>query len=124
MGGYGRPGRETGGGYCSIMFFCMAALPLILLCGCGLFTAPPVVTTYQTPCSTLVPDDWKSGVPGVGLPPLDAPVGEIFAALDGQTGKLDQANGRTRDAIGIVERCEKRDAEAVRKATRRWYQIF
>jgi hypothetical protein len=30
------------------------------------------------------------------------------------------ANGRTKDAIGIVERCEARDAKAVRKSTRRF----
>ena len=33
---------------------------------------------------------------------------------------LDEANGRTRDAIGIVERCELRDANAVKKARRGW----
>jgi hypothetical protein len=40
---------------------------------------------------------------------------------DQQTGKLDQANGRTVDSITIVERCEKRDAEAVRKARRGFF---
>jgi hypothetical protein len=101
-----------------------AALFMLLLTGCGIFTPPPVVTTQQTPCSSLVPDEWKVGVPGVPLPGLDAVIGEVFAALDGQTGRLDQANGRTRDSIGIVERCEKRDQEAVKRATRRWWQIF
>jgi hypothetical protein len=46
-------------------------------------------------------------------------VGDWIAFADAQTGKLDQANGRTRDAIGIVSRCETRDREAVRRATRR-----
>jgi hypothetical protein len=40
------------------------------------------------------------------------------------TGRLDQANDRTKSAIGIVERCEQRDAEAVKRATRKWWQIF
>jgi hypothetical protein len=35
------------------------------------------------------------------------------------TGRLDQANERTTSAIGIVERCEARDAAAVGQATRR-----
>jgi hypothetical protein len=48
-------------------------------------------------------------------------VGDWVAFGDAQTGKLDQANGRTKDAIEIVERCEKRDAEAVRKATRGFF---
>jgi hypothetical protein len=51
-------------------------------------------------------------------------VGDWVAFGDAQTGKLDQANGRTKDAIGIVARCEKRDADAVKKATRPWWKIF
>ena len=39
-------------------------------------------------------------------------------------GKLDEANGRTRDAIGIVERCEARDAAAVKRAKRGWLARF
>lgn len=41
----------------------------------------------------------------------------VFA--DAQTGRLDQANGRTKDAIGIVKRCEERDSAAVKHATKR-----
>lgn len=33
MGGYGRPGRETGGGYCAVWFVCFALVPLMLLSG-------------------------------------------------------------------------------------------
>jgi hypothetical protein len=47
-------------------------------------------------------------------------VGDWIAFADAQTGKLDEANGRTRDAIGIVERCETRDAAAVKRARRGW----
>jgi hypothetical protein len=45
-------------------------------------------------------------------------VGDWIAFADAQTGKLDMANGRTRDAIDIVARCEARDAAAVKRATR------
>ena len=45
-------------------------------------------------------------------------VGEWISFADAQTGKLDMANGRTRDAIDIVARCEARDAAAVKRATR------
>lgn len=48
-------------------------------------------------------------------------MGDWISFADAQTGKLDMANGRTRDAIGIVERCEKRDAEAVKRATRGFF---
>ena len=44
----------------------------------------------------------------------------MMIVADAQTGKLDEANGRTRDAIGIVERCEARESAAVKKARRGW----
>jgi hypothetical protein len=40
---------------------------------------------------------------------------------DAQTARLDQANGRTKDAITIVERCEDRDAKAVKRARRGFF---
>jgi hypothetical protein len=46
-------------------------------------------------------------------------IGDWIAYADAVTGKLDIANDRTVSAIGIVERCEARDAEAVKRATRR-----
>lgn len=54
------------------------------------------------------------------LPPEPANVGDWIAFADAQTGRLDQANGRTADAIAIVERCEARDAAAVKRAQRGW----
>lgn len=38
---------------------------------------------------------------------------------DAQTAQLDKANGRTADAIGIVERCEARDAAALKTVRQR-----
>lgn len=90
-------------------------LPL-LLAGCA---APTVISTPNS-CATLLPQDWKQGVAGADLPDGDT-VGDWISFGDAQTGNLDQANGRTRDAITIVERCEKRDAEAVHKATRGFF---
>jgi hypothetical protein len=66
-------------------------------------------------CASLLPADWKAGVAPADLPDGNT-VGDWIAFGDAQTGKLDVANGRTRDAIGIVERCEARDAQAVKKA--------
>jgi hypothetical protein len=66
-------------------------------------------------CSALIPVDWKAGVAGAELPAGDVLADWIIFG-DQQTGKLDQANGRTADAIAIVERCEARDAEALRRA--------
>jgi hypothetical protein len=46
-------------------------------------------------------------------------VGDWIAYADAVTGRLDIANDRTISAISIVERCETRDREAIRRATRR-----
>lgn len=81
---------------------------------------PPIVTTSGANCSALLPDEWKQGVAGAALPDGNT-VGDWIAFGDAQTGKLDMANGRTRDAIGIVARCEARDSAAVKKATRGFF---
>lgn len=86
------------------------------LAACGV----PVVTSTPASCSTLLPADWSQGVAGAPLPEGDT-VGDWISFGDAQTGRLDQANGRTRDAIGIIARCEERDATAVRKATRGFF---
>ncbi len=51
-------------------------------------------------------------------------MGAWMAFGDAQTGQLDKANDRTLSAIGIVERCEARDAEVVKRAGRPWWKIF
>lgn len=90
--------------------------PLFLLAGCA---APTVLSTPNS-CVSLLPAEWKQGVAGAPLPEDDT-VGAWIAFGDAQTGRLDQANGRTRDAISIVERCEERDAKAVRRSTRGFF---
>ena len=93
--------------------------PLLMTQGCALFAGGPrIVAPNVAACSTLVPPDWAAGVAGAELPG-GSTVGDWIAFGDAQTARLDQANGRTRDAVGIVERCETRDAAAVRQATRR-----
>ena len=81
---------------------------------------PPIVTTQSAGCSALIPDDWAKGVPGAPLPEDDS-VGSWISFGDQQTGRLDQANARTRDAIEIQRRCEARDAAAVKRATRGFF---
>jgi hypothetical protein len=99
--------------------FSAKTLLVPVICAAGFLQGcvTPTVTTTPTSCSSLLPGEWKQGVAGAELPVGDTVADwEVFA--DAQTGKLDQANGRTVDAIGIVERCEARDAAAVRSATR------
>lgn len=79
--------------------------------------APPIVTASSSACSSLLPESWTQGVAPAPLPDGNT-VGDWIAFGDAQTGKLDQANGRTKDAIGIVQRCETRDAQAIKHATR------
>ena len=79
--------------------------------------------TSRSACSSLLPSDWREGVPGADLPAGDT-VGDWIAFADAQTGQLDKANDRTRAAIGIVERCEQRDREAVQRAKPKFLGIF
>ena len=60
-------------------------------------------------------------MPGAELPPETASAGDWIAFGDAQTGRLDQANGRTSDAIDIVERCEARERDALKRARRGWF---
>jgi hypothetical protein len=78
------------------------------------------VTAQGASCSSLLPAEWKQGVPGADLPEGNT-VGDWIVFGDAQTARLDQANGRTKDAIGIVERCEVRDAAAVKHAQRGFF---
>jgi hypothetical protein len=78
------------------------------------------VTANAVGCSQLLPAEWKQGVAGAELPEGNS-VGDWVAFGDAQTARLDQANGRTSDAIGIVERCEARDAAAVKRARRGFF---
>jgi hypothetical protein len=89
----------------------------ILLSGCA---GAPVVTAAPSSCATLLPPEWKQGVAGAELPDGNT-VGDWIAFGDAQTGRLDQANERTKAAIGIVERCEERDAAAIKRVTRGWF---
>ena len=93
-------------------------LPLAAAC----VGTPPIVATPGA-CSTLLPSEWRAGVPGAELP-QGSTAGDWIAFADAQTGQLDKANDRTAAAIGIVERCEARDAAAVRKSRRRVFGLF
>jgi len=63
-----------------------------------------------------LPDAWITGVPSAELEHDGVAVGDWIKFADAQTGQLDKANERIAAAIGIVQRCEARDAVAVRRA--------
>lgn len=88
----------------------------------GCVSAPPILST-PTACSTLLPTEWREGVQGVDLP-QGSTVGDWIAFADAQTGQLDKSNDRYNAAVGIVERCEERDKQAVQRARPRFLGVF
>jgi hypothetical protein len=46
------------------------------------------------------------------LPQTDATAGDLWIALDDQTARLDQANGRLADVLEIQQRCEAEQTKA------------
>lgn len=85
----------------------------------------PAVFLSAGQCSEFVPDEWASkGVQSAPLPTADT-IGEWTAFADAQTGKLDDANSETRDAISIIKKCEahyKAAADAIKPKP--WYQFW
>jgi hypothetical protein len=67
----------------------------------------------------LVPQSWTEGVAPPPLPDGNL-VGDWITFGDAAIGKLDVANGRTKDVIELQKRCEARDAAAVKHATKSW----
>lgn len=77
----------------------------------------------RSACSSLLPSEWRVGVPGAPLPEGET-VGDWIAFADAQTGQLDKSNDRYGAAVGIVERCELRDQEAVKRSRPKFLGIF
>lgn len=74
-------------------------------------------------CSSLLPSEWRAGVPGADLP-QGSTAGDWIAFADAQTAQLDKANDRYSAAVGIIERCEERDRQAVKKARPKVLGVF
>lgn len=74
-------------------------------------------------CASLVPEDWGKGVPGAPRPST-ATAGAWVDFGVAQTGQLDIANGRTRDAVTIVKNCEARDRKVAEDLKPRpWWHL-
>lgn len=102
------------------MHLCLPVCAMLALPACAGGT---VINATPAACSSLIPDSWRLGVEGAALPEGNV-VADWIAFADAQTGRLDMANGRTADTIGIVERCEARDREAIRRSRPRVLGIF
>lgn len=94
-------------------------LTLIALAAALSACAPPIAA-IPAACASLLPDTWRTPVPGAPLPE-GSTVADWISFADQQTGQLDKANDRLLAAIGVVERCEARDREAVNRAKRRLF---
>ncbi|MET3527281.1 hypothetical protein [Phenylobacterium koreense] len=85
----------------------------------------------------MTPPEWLQGVDSARLPaerPTPAPMleAQLAQAIEertdwqvfgvSQTDRLEIANGRMREAIGVIERCEKRDAAAVKRIEAPWWR--
>ncbi len=60
----------------------------------------------------MIPAGARTPVAPTPLPPLEATAGALWIALDDQTARLDQANGRLADVLEIQQRCEAEQAKA------------
>ncbi len=69
-----------------------------------------------------MPSSHRTPVPPVDLPSDTALAGDLWVALDGQTGQLDRANGHTADVLEIVTACEARDAQALKRLQPPWWK--
>ena len=97
----------------------LSMTPAVAGCaGVQVTAAPP------SACSSLVPKSLRDVVVGVELPSRTARAGDVWSALDGQTGKLDTANANGTASLEIVEACEKRDAATFKHVTRKWWQFW
>ena len=63
-------------------------------------------------CSALIPQAYRTPVAPTPLPGSDATAGGLWIALDDQTARLDQANGRVADVLDIEQQCEAAQAKA------------
>ena len=104
----------------------MMALALMLPAVTGCVSNSVFAT--KSDCSQLVPSTWRAGVPNAPAPQrsdddLERLKGWINFGV-AQTGQLAIANSRTDDAVGIIERCEARDREAIERARPKFLGIF
>ncbi len=83
-------------------------IPLSIALACAGCAAMPTSTAPILPaldCAAIIPPSYRQPVPGTPLPAADAAAGDLWSALDDQTARLDQANGRAADLIAMAQDC-------------------
>jgi hypothetical protein len=96
----------------------LSALPLALVtAGCA---TQPLIVAQPLACAELIPERWHKPVEGAPLYDEDtADKADVIDFGIRQTNRLEEANGRTLDTIGIVETCQKWNADAAAKLKRK-----
>jgi hypothetical protein len=96
---------------------------LLVVAGCVVTPITPM-TLAALDCAGMIQANDRQRIKPVPLPPSDAKTGEIWDGLDGQTAKLDKANGRGDDVVAKFDACQKRQAEVLAKLTakRPWWK--
>lgn len=61
----------------------------------------------------MIPPSYRKPVAATPLPAADALAGDLWSALDDQTARLDQANGRTADVIAMADACQQHQAKVI-----------
>lgn len=79
--------------------------------GCAAIGPTPAIPPVFS-CAALIPAADRTPVAPTPLPQTDATAGALWIALDDQTARLDQANGRLADVLEIQQRCEAEQAKA------------
>lgn len=103
-------------------------LPALMPLVAAACVASPPIYAANTPCSSLVPSEWRNGVDHAP-PPAETTdqLGQLKAWIGfgtAEAGQVEKANGRTADTLGIVERCEERDRKAVERAKPKFLGLF
>lgn len=82
------------------------------------------MTLAALDCASVIPQSYRSPVAATPLPSATAKAGDLWSALDGQTQRLDTANGRTADVIGMADTCQAHQAAVLKTLTKRpWWSV-
>ena len=101
----------------------LASITLVLS-GCA--SAPPTpMILAALDCSRVIPPSYRAPVAPVPLPDASADAGDLWDAFDGQTGKLDQANGRSADLVSMADACQAQQAKVLAALTPTpWWKVW
>ena len=95
----------------------LSTLPAVAGC-VAISPTPPIPPAFS--CAALIPDSDRKPVAPTALPPAEATAGVLWIALDDQTARLDQANGRAADVLAITQQCEAERAKLTPPARAGW----